>query len=117
MINKLKNIGLFVIAWLLIPPLSIINYMVVRRESQDHGEGYFLSSALSLDRWACVEFRASLNKYLITKKGYRFGKIGETISSVLGKNLLTGTLSPMGLKLVWILDKLDKNHAINSIEK
>ena len=115
--TKLKNIGLFVLAWLLIPPLSIINYFVVRNTAEDKGEGYFFSSALSLDKWGNREFRAMLNRYLITKQGYKFGNPNETISSVLGKNLGTGTLTKHGIKLVKLLDILDKNHVQKSIEK
>jgi hypothetical protein len=55
------------------------------------------------------------NKTLAT--GHRFGDIEETISSVLGKNQLTGTLTGLGKALVWILDKIDNNHAIKSIDK
>ncbi|MGY0426335.1 MAG: hypothetical protein ACWIPI_05830 [Polaribacter sp.] len=34
----------------------------------------------------------------------------------LGKNKKLGTLSKIGKKLDWLLDKLDPNHSINSIE-
>ena len=58
-----------------------------------------------------------LNKVLITDKGYRFGNINETKSSVLGKNQLTGTLTNSGKMLVWILDKIENNHALKSIDE
>jgi hypothetical protein len=39
----------------------------------------------------------------------------ETISSVIGKNLLSQTLNPMGLALNAFLHWLDKDHSLNSI--
>jgi len=100
---------LFIIAYILYLPLTIINFCLVR------SKGYFLDSAITLDRLANREFRTLWNKTLRTKDGYPFGKIEETISSALGKNQRDGTLSTAGKVLVWILDKLDKNHSIKSI--
>jgi len=103
---------LFVIAYVLYLPLSLINWLFVKDKS-----GYFKSSAINLDKFGNREFRTLLNKVLITDKGYRFGNINETISSVLGKNQLTDTLTKYGLILVWILNIIDENHCIKSIEK
>ena len=80
-------------------------------------KGYFKSSAISLDRFGNREFRTLFNKVLILEKGYQFGNMDETISGVLGKNERDKTLTKTGLKLVWILDKLDKGHAFKSIDK
>lgn len=43
--------------------------------------------------------------------------MSETISGVLGKNERDNTLSKTGKILVWILNKLDKNHCFKSIDK
>lgn len=48
---------------------------------------------------------------------YEFGNVDETVSSVLGKNKLRGTLTPAGKWLDRLLDKMDKNHSIDAIEK
>jgi hypothetical protein len=104
------QILLFVTAYILYLPLSIINFFFVEDK-----KGYFLSSATNLDKFANREFRTLLNKTLITKDGYKFGNINETISSVLGKNESTNTLTKTGKVLVWILDKIQKNHAYKSI--
>ena len=104
------QIFLFLIAYILYLPLTIINFFFVENK-----KGYFLSSATNLDKFANREFRALLNKTLITKDSYKFGNINETISSVLGKNEITNTLTKAGKLLVWILDKIDKNHALKSI--
>ncbi len=99
---------LFLIAYILLLPLTIINFFVVGKK------GYFADTALSMDIFANREFRATWNKYL-QKEGYKFGVVGETISSALGKNQRDGTLTKLGERLCWILDKIDKNHCEKSV--
>lgn len=101
---------LFIIAYVLYLPLTVVNWLFVKEKS-----GYFKSSAVNLDKFGNREFRTLFNKVLINDKGYRFGNIEETISSVLGKNQLTGTLTKCGLILVWVLDKIENDHALKSI--
>lgn len=108
------NLILFLIAYLLLLPLTFINYAVVAHKSSS--KGYFRSTAVNIDRFGNREFRALFNKVLIKENGYRFGDIRETISSVLGKNQRDKTLSKTGKFLVWILDLIDKNHCEKSIE-
>jgi hypothetical protein len=103
---------LFLTAYILFLPLTIINYCFVNNK-----KGYFKSSAISLDRFGNREFRTLFNKVLILESGYQFGDIGETISSVLGKNERDNTLTKAGKILVYVLDKLDKDHAAKSINK
>ncbi len=103
---------LFAIAYILFLPLTLINYLFVKNK-----KGYFKSSAISLDKFGNREFRTLFNKVLILENGHPFGDIGETISGVLGKNERDHTLTKAGKILVWILDKLDKNHAFKSIDK
>lgn len=103
---------LFIIAYLLFLPLSLINYCVVKNK-----KGYFKSSAISLDKFGNREFRTLLNKTLRIETGYEFGNMNETISGVLGKNERDKTLSKTGEKLVSILNKLDKKHCFKSIDK
>ena len=103
---------LFIIAYVLFLPLSLINWFFVKDKL-----GYFKSSAVNIDKFGNREFRTLFNKVLISNKGHRFGDIGETISSVLGRNELKGTLSKTGKGLVWILDKIDTDHCFKSISK
>lgn len=56
------------------------------------------------------------NDLLITTDGYKFGNRKETISSVLGKNQQKETLTKAGKSLVWILDSIEKDHCILSID-
>ena len=109
------NLLLFVIAWILIPPLTIWNLIVVNKK-YGNTKGYFRNTALSIDIWANFEFRTLWNSRLIIEGGYQFGREGETISSALGKNKLMGTLTKEGNKLANILDKIDTNHCIKSMK-
>jgi len=102
---------LFLIAYILLLPLTIINFFVV------WDKGYFLSTAINIDKFANREFRATWNKYLKTENGYKFGKETETISSALGKNKRDNTLTKTGRLVCNVLDFLDKNHCIKSIRE
>jgi len=103
---------LFLIAYILFLPLSLINFCVVKNK-----KGYFKSSAINLDKFGNREFRTLLNKTLRIESGYQFGNMSETISGVLGKNERDNTLSKTGKILAWILNKIDKNHCLKSIDK
>lgn len=110
-----RDLLLFLIAWILILPLTFLNmiFVIIKYRKID---GYFKSTALSLDIWGNVEFRTLWNSTLRTKNGYDFGKQGETISSALGKNQRDKTLTNLGKILVFILDTIDKNHCQKSIK-
>ena len=77
---------------------------------------YFIGIATSIDQLGNVIMQYAFNKWLISGAGYKFGDIDETVSSVLGKNKRDRTLTKTGKFLVRILNKLDKNHSIDSIE-
>jgi len=100
---------LFIISWILILPLTIINYIII------WDRGYFRDTALSLDKFANREYRTLWNKVLRKQSGYEFGVVNETISSALGKNQRDGTLTTTGKVLCFILDTIDKDHCRKSI--
>ena len=102
---------LFLIAWVFLFPLTIINFIFARCP-----RGYFKSTAINIDVFANREFRAMWNRLLRKRHGYNFGEVGETISSALGKNQLNGSLTKLGKCLVWMLDKIDRNHCIKSVK-
>lgn len=108
------GILLFIIAYVLFFFLSIINFIIVAFKGG--AKGYFLSSAVSLDKFANREFRTLWNLTLRKENGYEFGNVNETISSALGKNKKYNTLSKTGKILADFLDFLDKNHCIKSID-
>ena len=110
------NLLLFLVAWLLILPLTVWNLIVVYQKNGSV-KGYFRSTALSIDIWANREFRTLWNDKLRIDRGYEFGKENETISSALGKNERDKTLSKTGKLLVKILDFFDENHCKNSIKE
>ena len=78
--------------------------------------GYFYKFALAIDQLGNVAMQDLFNDIFITKEGYKFGFEDETISSVLGKNEVLMTLTSLGKVLVKILNFIDPNHALNSIE-
>ena len=110
------NLLLFLVAWILILPLTVWNLIVVYQK-YGNTKGYFRSTALSIDIWANREFRTLWNDKLKIDRGYEFGKENETISSALGKNQRDNTLTSCGKILVAILDFLDENHCIKSIKE
>lgn len=73
--------------------------------------------AIAKDQYGNGVAKYLFNSLLIKKEGYKFGNIDETISSVLGKNKRDNTLKFLGKILDYILDKLDKNHSIKSIDE
>lgn len=91
----------------------------------------FFSAAISIDMFGNTFFQHLFNVTLIKQHGLGvhdngmvysfknenlFGDVDETISSVLGKNKLANTLTLTGKGLSWVLDTLDHNHVIKSIE-
>jgi hypothetical protein len=117
-----KSFLLFCIAMILFfttAPFGFL-YAVIRQtfvKSVNSLSVYFLELALALDNAGNVLMQHVLNDALLIRneKTYLFGNKMETISSVIGKNLLTNTLSPMGLALNAFLHWLDKDHSLNSI--
>ena len=90
---------------------------------EDGGKGIILALAASVAsrstpaktvyKWSGV--LELFNDILIKIGGYKFGNRQETISSVLGKNQRSNTLTRAGRILRFILDFIDKDHCLNSI--
>jgi len=79
--------------------------------------GYFYKFALAIDQMGNVAMQDLFNDIFIIKNDFRFGDEDETISSVLGKNERANTLSRFGKIIIKILNFIDPNHALNSIEE
>ena len=112
------NVILAITARLLYLIVGPINFIIVMWNgfSIKRMSGYFLGDATSIDRFGNYNFRTLWNSVLITKESkHKFGDFRETISSVLGKNMVAGTLSGVGQILAWTLDMIDKDHCIKSI--
>ncbi len=77
---------------------------------------YLLKIAISIDQLGNVIMQHLLNVLWIKKGGYTFGNRDETISSALGRNKKRGTLSGFGKAIDALLDFIDPNHSLNSID-
>jgi hypothetical protein len=109
------NFILYTVAYtlgIIIIPIGML-YALFKRDLSS----YFFKLALSLDQLGNIAMGRLFNDILIKPNRDLFGNEDETISSVLGKNQVNGTLRPLGKFLVDVLDKFEKNHSIKSIEK
>lgn len=78
---------------------------------------YLYKIALGIDQLGNVVCARLFNFFLIDIEGHQFGNEDETISSVLGKNKKTNTLTLFGIALDMLLELIDKNHNIEAIEE
>jgi len=108
-----------IILFILLFPISLffILYDAIRYGSFYRRINYsLLSFALSLDIAANTAYSNFLNAFCIKHGAYKFGSDrSETMSSVFGKNLVLSKLTYLGLGISGILDLIDKNHCIRSI--
>lgn len=118
-IGEMTNLILVMLAVLLFVVLEPISFVYVtlfkKRFNWSRITGYWRNLAVNIDRFGNYEFRSLFNVLLITDDGYKFGDFRETISSVIGKNKVAGTLNKNGKTLDKILDFFDENHSIKSI--
>ncbi|NKI27314.1 NUDIX hydrolase [Arenibacter sp. 6A1] len=77
---------------------------------------YLLQMAISIDQLGNVAMQHLLNILWIKPSGYKFGNRDETISSALGRNHKLGTLTGFGKLIDNFLNRIDKNHSLNSID-
>ena len=130
--NLIKSLVLFLVAGALsvvLLPIGIIwtvGEILVRIFSSSQKKSAFTKSiwfltatlhslALWLDQIGNAVCRDLFNRLLIEQDGYKFGKVQETISSVLGKNQMLDTLSLWGWILISILELFEEDHCIKSI--
>lgn len=108
----LSTVWLGILYALVSLPLKMSFKALIKRWNQ-----YLFVLAVSIDQFGNVVLQDLFNDLLITKKAtHRFGHEDETISSVLGKNKTTNTLSKPGKILASFFDWIDPNHVLNSIE-
>ena len=77
---------------------------------------YLLKIAISVDQLGNVMMQHLMNILWTTRNGYKFGNRDETISSALGRNKKLGTLTAAGRLMDKILDIIDPDHSLNSID-
>lgn len=117
------NFVLFLIALILVlvfTPIGLVFTIIKSCIFWNRGilKKYFFSLAISLDQFGNVAMQGFFNICMVSNKSkHKFGNPDETISSVLGKNQKANTLIYPGKRLVALLDALDKNHSLKSIEQ
>lgn len=81
---------------------------------------YQTALAIAKDQYGNAIGQYLFNSCLVKRKNsifpYRFGNIDETISSVIGKNKVQGTLTLAGKFLDFILGLIEKDHSVKSID-
>lgn len=103
-----------ILKWVLTP--VAYGYGVVCSLSRGEFSEYNRQLAIAKDQYGNGLCRYLFNQVLITGGGYKFGCVDETISSVIGKNKQIGTLTRLGRWVDAILDSIDENHSIKSID-
>lgn len=77
---------------------------------------YFLKISISIDQLGNVMMQHLLNLLWVKKGGYKFGNRDETISSALGRNNKLNTLTGFGKFIDKILNAIEQEHSLNSID-
>ncbi len=119
--NPIIGVLLFLVSILLLTITTPIGFLygVLHSVSTKgfRGIGEFsLKMAISIDQLGNVIMQHLLNALWIRSNGYKFGNRDETISSALGRNKQLNTLTKFGKFIDAILDKIDPNHSLNSID-
>lgn len=118
MIELLLLIIAITLLYVLLPVVAI--YVIIKtifKERPRTLKVWFYRTAMSIDRFANVNAAELFNDIFIKKGGYKFGHPDETISSVIGKNQRDKTLTRAGRFLRRILDKIEYNHCLDSINE
>lgn len=118
MLELLLLIVAITLLYILLPIVAI--YVILKtifKERPRTLKVWFYRTAMSIDRFANVNAAELFNDIFIKKGGYKFGHPDETISSVIGKNQRDKTLTRTGRFLRYILDKIEPNHCLDSIDE
>lgn len=94
----------------------IVNKNSATEKSLGYLSSIIRSIAVGIDQIGNSVCRDLFNRLLIKSGWYKFGKVQETISSVLGKNERDWTLTAFGGIIVEVLDWIDKDHCKNCIQ-
>lgn len=114
------NFSLMVLAIILsifLLPIGWVYALVTLKLKIDRLNFYILTIAISIDQLGNVMLGPLFNKLMIKKcSKYLFGDEDDTISYVLGVNKLHGNLTFIGKSLAWLLDTIDENHVLKTVE-
>lgn len=115
----MKAFILLLIALILATILIPISFIFGCISALGKGEltSYFFKCALAIDRSGGAIGSYLLNLIMIKPHGYQFGNGKETMSSVIGKNKKNITLIWFGKMINLLLDKIEKDHTLISIDE
>ena len=106
------------VLYLVVEPINFIYVIFVKKKfTWKRLNDYFREEAVSIDRFGNSQYRSLFNAWFVADGGYQHGNINETISSVLGKNQRDKTLTRLGMLITKILDIIDKDHCLKSINE
>ena len=114
MIGFILNLVSSILTWLFKP--MIYTYCSIIALYKREWNEYNMNLAIGKDQYGNALSKYLFNQILISKDGYKFGNVDETISSVIGKNKVKGTLLIFGKGLDFILNLLEPNHSIKAID-
>ncbi|SDE53072.1 ADP-ribose pyrophosphatase YjhB, NUDIX family [Pricia antarctica] len=120
-VNPFIGVLLFLISIVLLAVTGPLGFLygffrsLFRKGFKGIGE-YLLKIAISVDQLGNVMMQHLLNTLWVKKGRYNFGNRDETISSALGRNKKLGTLTGFGNWIDKLLDVIDPNHSLNSID-
>jgi 8-oxo-dGTP diphosphatase len=119
--NNMTGILLYILAFFLVRILyffgNIVSTLILIQKGIKEVDLHYFTMAVANDQYGNVFLAPIMNRWFITKNGYKFGNPDETISFVIAINFALGELRPRGLDLYILLEKIDKGHAVKSIEK
>lgn len=113
MIGFLLTLVAFIL-FMVLAPFGILYQVITNLKGVNK---YFFDIAVCIDQAGNVVCRKLLDLVMIKKGGHAFGSPDETISSVIGKNHETNTLTWCGWALYKLLNKIEKDHSENAIEE
>jgi len=105
----MKDILIFILCFVTIflfgvlAPLGMVISLILKFKKFAQ---YSFDSCIGIDQLGNIMMAPLFNIILIKKEGHKFGCPDETISSVLGKNELTETLTKLGIFLSKCLSKI-----------
>jgi len=111
----LTNIALILTAIVLIIPIGMASIIYTATTNRRKFVIYLRRIAIVIDVAGNVVGKYLLEKTLIQRRGYKFGRL-ETVSRVLGKNKQKGTLTKLGKSIGKLLNWIDNNHLENAIK-
>ena len=115
----MKGFILFIISSFMKNTLApfLYTYGCIRSLMKKEFNKYHFDLAVSKDQYGNVIGKYLFNSIMIKKGGHSAGLPDETISSVIGKNKATNTLTFLGKGIAWILNLIEPNHVELAIEK